>query len=225
MNYHKDEIFSGCVASLHYEFERKFSSLIQKCVEVCMHLRSGISDSSWQYRTMFLWNWCLWHRHKLTSKYSRKKAGVGIMLFFHFQKPDVWNDASLMMEEKAAVTWLQKSALIQSFDYYGIFAIFSTVFYSFCMEFCIILWRIIWLLEEVVDIKDQAISTRAIRHSWQLISLTIKFGNWSPIFSMRKAEKKCSTVIQNTMKTSIKSVGKFKQEVVKTSFIEYAWPL
>jgi len=34
---HKDEIFSGCVASLHYEFERKFSFLVHNLLKyVCI---------------------------------------------------------------------------------------------------------------------------------------------------------------------------------------------
>jgi hypothetical protein len=47
------------------------------------------------------------------------------------------------MEERGMISSLQKSALIQSFDYSGIFEICSTVLYSFCMEFGIILRRII----------------------------------------------------------------------------------
>lgn len=86
INDHKDEIFNGCVAGLHYEFERKFSYLIQNLLEVCMYWRSGISFSSWQYQMMCLWKWCLWHWNKLISKYRRKKADVRIVLSFSFSK-------------------------------------------------------------------------------------------------------------------------------------------
>jgi hypothetical protein len=41
---------------------------------------------------------------------------------------------------------------------------------------------------------------------------------------MRDAEYKNIPVIQNTMKMSIKSVVKLKQDVVKTSFVEYMQP-
>jgi hypothetical protein len=75
-----------------------------------------------------------------------------------------------MMEERGTVSSLKKSALIQSFDFSGVFAIYNAVFYSFCMEFHIILRRILLVLQEVVDIKDQAVSTHTIWHSWQLIS-------------------------------------------------------
>jgi hypothetical protein len=65
----------------------------------------------------------------------------------------------------AEVSYVYRPALIKSFHSFGIFSICSTIFYSFCIKFYVILRRLILLIQEVVDIKAQAISTHVVQHS------------------------------------------------------------